>query len=422
MRPAETRRRRRDPGRRMQTLVYTFIAAAAVALGVAAYFALAFTPIEAALAALVLAALAVLAMERALRQRAESRLEKAIEELSRLLATDAQAGQVLGQRINALADQQTAQRVETLEADVSVLGTVVRQVAEAIAELEELRRTPPLPQSAPAPDFVPAAIPQAAPAIGPERVRLAIEDERLVFYLEPVFTLPQRRLAAYDLVPRLVLEDGEVATADEFMPQRGANDIVCSVGRAAVAEAIGISRRARGDAAPIGLNVPLEGALLADAESVDGIVSALDVRRATSQAVNFAIAAGSWQALTPGEAAAVAAFVDKGCGLAIVDAASLRLDWAGLAAAGVRAVRVDAGAFLDDPERFTDFHAADIVAYARRFGIELVATGVAAEAQVIALLDNGFAFAQGPHLGRAAAVRPEQPMGGRVTGSRRVQA
>src|SRR5690606_22480022 len=80
---------------------------------------------------------AVVLMERRLRVRAENRLERAIEDLSRLLATDAQAGAVLGQRINALTDLNAGQRLEGMEADISVLGTVIRQVAEAVAEIED---------------------------------------------------------------------------------------------------------------------------------------------------------------------------------------------------------------------------------------------------------------------------------------------
>ena len=79
----------------MQTLVYLLIGLAALAVAGAAYFGFTFTPIEAIMLALLFAGLAVIAMERTLRQRAESRLEKAIEDLSRLLSIDSQAGQVL---------------------------------------------------------------------------------------------------------------------------------------------------------------------------------------------------------------------------------------------------------------------------------------------------------------------------------------
>ena len=88
----------------VQGLVYLFIGVAALGVAGAAYFGLTFTPIEAAVTAIAFGCLAVLLVERQLRRRAESRLEKAIEDLSRLLSTDAQAGSVLSQRVNALAE------------------------------------------------------------------------------------------------------------------------------------------------------------------------------------------------------------------------------------------------------------------------------------------------------------------------------
>jgi cyclic-di-GMP phosphodiesterase, flagellum assembly factor TipF len=102
----------------VQSLVYIFIALAALGVGSAAYFGFTFTPIEAIVTALGFGAIAILLLERTLRQRSEARLEKAIEDLSRLLSTDAQAGATLSMRLNALADENAGRRLEGLEADV----------------------------------------------------------------------------------------------------------------------------------------------------------------------------------------------------------------------------------------------------------------------------------------------------------------
>ena len=55
----------------MQTLVYLLIGLAALAVAGAAYFGFTFTPIEAIMLALLFAGLAVIAMERTLRQLVE---------------------------------------------------------------------------------------------------------------------------------------------------------------------------------------------------------------------------------------------------------------------------------------------------------------------------------------------------------------
>jgi hypothetical protein len=131
-----------EQGRRahVQGLVYIFIALAALGVAGAAYFGLTFSPIEAAVTALAFGSVAVMLVERKLRQRSEARLEKAVEDLARLLSTDAKAGQVLSQRVNAIADTNVGSRLEAIEADISVLGTVTRQLAEALAEFEQAQR------------------------------------------------------------------------------------------------------------------------------------------------------------------------------------------------------------------------------------------------------------------------------------------
>ena len=53
----------------MQVLVYTFIALSALGVGCTAYYALTFTPAEAIMAGLTFAAVAIILLERTLRQR-----------------------------------------------------------------------------------------------------------------------------------------------------------------------------------------------------------------------------------------------------------------------------------------------------------------------------------------------------------------
>lgn len=76
----------------MQGLVYIFIALATLGVAAAAYFGLTFSPIEAFVTAIAFGAVAIMLMERRLRERSEARLERAVEDLARLLSTDAKAG------------------------------------------------------------------------------------------------------------------------------------------------------------------------------------------------------------------------------------------------------------------------------------------------------------------------------------------
>ena len=388
----------------MQGLVYVFIALASLGVAAAAYFGLVFTPIEAAVTAIAFGVVAVLLLERQLRRRAEARLEKAIEDLSRLLSTDAQAGAVLSQRINALSDLNLGPRLQALEADMSVLGSVVRQVAETVADLEEKSRLAAPAFMTPAPPD-PDQMPE--PFIPLEMLRQALEENRLVFHIEPIVTLPQRKGHGYDLVPPLALEDGDLADRADFMPAHGGEDLIGRVESLGLEEAITIARRSRTAGSPITLYVPLSRASLSSPKSVEQVLSALDANRAIAASLLFAVPQADFRALSAKERASLAAVGKMGVGLSLAAATSLRFDYAELQGLNFKNLRIDATRFLRQPESFTDFHAADIAAYGRRFGIELIATGIIDEQQLLALFEDGITLAQGPHIAKPGPVRPD---------------
>ena len=388
----------------MQGLVYLFIALAALGVAGATYFGLTFTPIEAAVTAIAFGCLAVLLVERQLRRRAEGRLQKAVEDLSRLLSTDAQAGSVLSQRVNNLTEVRAGPRLQAIESDLAVLGNVVRHVTEAVADLEERRRLTTedrKPEPEPDPDIMPE------PVIPLELLREAIENHRLVFHIEPIVTLPQRRPFGYDLVPRLSMEDGGFADRPDFMPRHGGEELVARIEADGMDEAVVIARRSRTAGTPITLFVPVSRATLGSAKAVELILAALDANRAIVGALLFAIEHNEFKALGNKEKASLAAIGKMGVGLSLANAISLRFDYAELQGLGFRSIRVDATRFLRQPEMFTDFHAADIAAYGRRFGIELVATGTIDEQQLLSLFEDGVTLAQGPHIAGPGPVRPD---------------
>ncbi len=393
----------------MQGVVYIFIVLACLGIAAAAYFGLTFSPIEAFVTAVAFGAVAVMLLERSLRRRAETRLERAIEDLSRLLSTDAQAGAVLSQRINALADTNAGSRLEAIEADISVLGTVIRQVAEAVADLEEAGRADgslPAAPAAPAPEVVDEdSFPDTVIPI--EMLKEALADNRLVCHIEPVVALPQRRPYGYDLVPRLVLEDGELAEPPDFLPRRGHANVVQRIEALVLEEAIVIARRSRTNGQPIRLFVPLTRATVGDPDAVAQLLATLEANRAVAEALIFTVAFADWRIMAPAERSTLSRIGLMGVGFSLAGAATLRLDFGELEGIGFTSVRFDATRFLRDPGEFTDFHTADIAAYGRRFHLDLIVTGVIDEQQLLSFFEDGIVLVQGPHVGGPGPVRPD---------------
>lgn len=394
----------------MQGLIYLFIALMGVAIGVAAYFGLTFTPIEAGLAALIGVAFALFALERTLRLRAEARLQRSVQDLSRLLSTDAQAGQALNARLNQLEDIEPQRRLEVLEADVSVLGTVVRQLAEAVSDLEEVnsRRGGDAAPADAKDDATPAPAPdEDEPVIPLEMLRQALEEDRLTHHVQPIVTLPQRRTHGYDLLPRLMLEDGELADSADFWPRKGGDDLVRQIELSALSEAIAIARRARTAGQPAKFYLPLSAPTLTDETASARLLSLLDTNEVICDLLCFRIAETGWAALLENHEPIIESIAQTKAGFSLNRVRSLRLNYTSLADSGVRSVRVDARRFIDNPASYTDFHTADIAAYVNRFEVELIVTNVTSEPQILTLLDDGIGLVQGPHISDPGPIRPD---------------
>jgi cyclic-di-GMP phosphodiesterase TipF (flagellum assembly factor) len=313
---------------------------------------------------------------------------------------------VLSQRVNALADIEAGARIEGLEADLSVLGTVVRQVAEAVADIEEDRRRNP---GAPAPAAPAPATPPAepAPAFAPEMLRRALDANRLALYIQPIVLLPSRKPQGYDLVPRLPLEEGGFAEADEFLPRSGHDELVRRLEQVLLEEAVIIARRARTAGQPTMLHLVLSRASFGDPASLERIAAVLDANQAIADALVFDIPFSQWQSLTPARRVPLGALSRKGVGFSLGAATTLRLDYSELAGLGFRMVRVDAARFIEEPRSLSDFEAGDIAAFSRRYGIELCATGVRSEQQLLSLYEDGITLAQGGHIAAPGPVRPD---------------
>lgn len=391
----------------MLGLVYLFMGLCGFAIGVAGYYLIALTPAESAMLAILATLAAVVVHEHRLRRRSERRLEKGIEELGRLLSTDAQAGQVLSQRVNALADLDLGPRLEVMEADMSVLGTVVRQVAEAVSELESAQSTE-ARSRAPAGDRPDPTV-RHLPTVPLQTVRSALDEGRLLHHVRPVVTLPQRKVHAYELALRLMLGKGTISDPPDYMPVRNSQgDVVLRrIERTLADQAVRIVRRARLAGTPVRVLTRLSLATLSDKIAVDQLIGVLAANHAVNPDLCFVLEEADFADMDQLETDMLHRLVQQGVAVGLVNCTSLRLDFSGLAERGVRYIGVDAEGFLKNPTRYSDFHASDINDYVARFGINLVMTGIVEEQQVLALLDDGMKLAQGDAIAPLGPLRQD---------------
>ena len=379
----------------MQFLVYLFIFLIGLAIAIGVYLGLTFTPIEALLSGVIASTLAIVLFEKTLRVRAEKRFEKGIEDLSRLLSTNAQAGQVLSKRMNKLSDIDADTRLQTMEADVSVLGTVVRQVAEAVAQLEEA-------QAANIEENNPANKQHQditkEPKITIAKLKQALDDGRMIIYAQSIIALPQRQNKAYDLIPQMQLENGKMAKSVDFMPVSGNDSMIRRIDQLGFNRAFEYLENISDSSLLSPIYVPISRASLANSSIVEWIIAQLDISRELANFIILTILEDDYKNLSNKELLNLSAMVEKGAVICLNNIDNLRMDFAKLKQQGVSFVRTDANSFINTPEKYTDYQSSDIAPYVRRFGIDLIIDNVQSEQQILTLLEDGVGLILGDYI------------------------
>ena len=169
-----------------------------------------------------------------MRLRDRSDVGGQIADLSRGTADLARQVAEFGRRLAAVegrvvsANSASSDRIQAVLGEINELGGLVKQLAISVASHEDLlAAAPPAPsdrphseppnQAAIAPEQAAPAVRPAAPAAvaaeaaSPSRsqpqllaaVKNAVEESRLDIYLQPMVTLPQRKVRFYEAVTRL---------------------------------------------------------------------------------------------------------------------------------------------------------------------------------------------------------------------------
>ncbi len=235
----------------------------------------------------------------------------------------------------------------------------------------------------------------------------AFESGQVEVYLQPVITLPQRKVVAYEASARLRLDD-QALEPGQFLPVLERHGRTTALDRRMLARAGTIVRHLakRGSDARVtyGLS-PLslfEPGFLKDIGRMAGDDQTL-------AALDIALPQASWRGLDSGQLGLLSALRGR-IGFCLDRPQDLRFDAQDLAHLGIGQVRVPADLLLRPIQNLgtmSDIALEDLAPALARSRIRLVVTEVAAEADVPDLIDLNVPFAQGVVFAPARPVRGE---------------
>jgi cyclic-di-GMP phosphodiesterase TipF (flagellum assembly factor) len=365
-----------------------------------------------------------------------------IADLSRGTADLARQVAEFGRRLAAIegkvvsANSAGADRMQGVIGEINELGMLVKQLATTVASHEEmLAEGPPAPSPPPAsrldtepqrelqpavePAAAPAAAPQAASEAGapaPSRsqtqlvaaLKNAVEENRLDIYLQPMVTLPQRKVRYYEAVTRLRDHKDQVLAAEDFIGTAEAAGLIGRIDHAVMLRCIQVLRRLMVRNKEVGVFCNVSAATLSNPTHFAQCLDFLEANRALAPSFVLEFKQATFRKLGPSEIENLAALSQRGYRFSIDHVTDLRIEPRELADRGVRFIKVPASLLLDPKQTSTsDIHPSDLSDLLGRFGIDLVAEKIEGERAVVDLLDYDVRFGQGFLFAPPRPLRPE---------------
>ncbi len=242
-------------------------------------------------------------------------------------------------------------------------------------------------------------------------VRNAVEANRIDLYLQPIVSLPQRKVRYYEALSRLRSETGEVMNAADFVPLAQRAGLMARIDNLVIFRCVQVVRRLLLKNREVGLFCNLSESALTDAAGFQELLEFLDANQAIASSIVLEFTQNALRSAGPIENESLSALADRGFRFSLDNLDDLRIEPRDLAARGFRYVKIP-GRFLIDPKDTpTNIHPADLSDLLGRFGIELVAEKIETEAVVVDLLDCDVRFGQGNLFSPPRPVRAEALQG-----------
>lgn len=383
----------------------------------------------------------------AMRMRDRTDVGGQIADLSRGTADLARQVAEFGRRLHAVegkiagASGNMERRVDPLREEISELGNLMNQLAVTVAAHEELlnpetsgEEATPAPALrsamavAPSPPVVPAKIEQpmapvraeltpaaaqtpAAPVEDPRMVAAvkdAVDNNRIDLHLQPMVTLPQRKVRYYEAMSRVRDREDNVIAACDFVPVAEKHGAMSRIDEAVLLRCVQVLRRLLVRNKDVGLFCNLSGATLRDTEVFARCLDFLDANRALASSFVLEIKQSTLRSLGPVESENLTSLAQRGFRFSIDNVTDLRFEPRELADRSVRFVKVPASLLLD-PGRASDIHPSDLSDMFGRFGIDLIAERIEGERAVVDLLDYDVRYGQGFLFSPPRPLRAEPP-------------
>jgi cyclic-di-GMP phosphodiesterase TipF (flagellum assembly factor) len=421
----------------------------AASLGLILYSIAGINGPESAIVALTALTFLILYNAVSMRLRDRTDVGSQIADLSRGTADLARQVAEFGRRLAAVegrvvsANSAGADRIQSVVNEIGELGGLVKQLAASVAGHEDLiatiqadaaagasheaprdddavaaapvpvevRHAAPPPATAPTPPPIAAAAGETAPARSNTQtlaaVRAAVDENRIDIYLQPLVSLPQRKVRYYEAVTRLRDDKDQLLAAEDFIGVAEAAGLIGRIDHMVMLRCVQVLRRLMVRNKEVGVFCNVAASTLGNTAMFSQCLDFLDANRALAPSFVLEFKQATFRNLGQTETEHLAALAQRGYRFSIDHVTDLRFEPRELADRGVRFIKVPASLLLDPKQAASDIHPSDLSDLLGRFGIDLIAEKIEGERAVVDLLDYDVRFGQGFLFAPPRPLRPE---------------
>ncbi|MEJ1970466.1 MAG: EAL domain-containing protein [Rhizomicrobium sp.] len=356
-------------------------------------------------------ALAATQVHAAVRRRRDKRIaDREISGLKRVSFQFEQALTDTRARMDDLSkaiEAKTSAQNKKIVAELQVLESLMRDFASKVsdsAKVQPAEARPATPRQGPVGAYV--------HAMGDtgllETIRASLEQNRVDLYLQPIVSLPQRKLRFYEALSRLRSADGKVIMPEQYIKVAAPAGLMSVVDNLLLFRCVQIVRRLTQKQRDIGVFCNISGDTLADGEFFPQFLEYMHHNRDLAGHIVFEFSQEAVAMAGASGETNLAYLSSLGFALSMDHVSSLALDFLKLKKMGFRHLKVRAHTLTSGMSGANAaVTAEDLKKLLERNGLNLIAERVEDEKTVVQLLDYGVDFAQGYLFGEPRAVREE---------------
>ena len=239
-------------------------------------------------------------------------------------------------------------------------------------------------------------------------LREAIEGNRIDLYLQPIVTLPDRKLRFYDASTRIRTGDDAFMPPGDYLELAERQHLMPRIDNVMLVKCVQLLRRLGPESRLKGVFCNLSAQSLLDHDFFPELVEFMEENSTLADNLTFQLSQRAVLDIGADELAGLKTLGKLGFVFSLDHVADLDVDFAALRDHFFRYVKIEAKTLLHDmAEARASIPAADMTSYLDRFDLKLIVEKVDDEASLERLMDYGVDLAEGDLFARPRPVTPE---------------